>query len=94
MENRIELRFTNTLTNLAGYDFGLNIYNTQVKGKINLNQPFEIIFPKQIKGVASSFVQGFFENIVEEIGLLQTEKNTRIISEKPGFADMIMKKLQ
>ena len=94
MNNSIELVFDNTLTNLAGYDYGVSIYNSQVKGKIDLNTEFFIVFPKQIRGVASSFVQGFFENIVDDIGLLQTEKNTRIVSERPGFAEMIMSKLQ
>lgn len=94
MNNRIELKFDNTLTNLAGYDYGVTIYNKQVKGQVDLEKPFEIVFPSQIKGVASSFVQGFFENIVESIGLLQTEKNARIVSDKAGFSEMIMSKLQ
>lgn len=94
MSNRIELVFDNTLTNLAGYEYGKKVYEQQVQGKIDLNEEFQLVFPKQIKGVASSFVQGFFEQIVTTIGLLKTEKNATIISEKDGFSEMIMSKLQ
>jgi hypothetical protein len=90
----VELAFDNTLTNLAGYDYGISIYNNQVDGKLDLNTSFEIVFPTQIRGVASSFVQGFFEKIVDTIGLLQTEKNAVIISDKQGFSEMVMSKLQ
>ncbi len=93
MNNRIELTFDKTLTNLAGYDYGKEIYEQQVKGKLNLSQQFELVFPTQIKGVASSFVQGFFEGIVKEIGLLQSEKRTHIVSEREGFSKMVMSKL-
>lgn len=94
IDNRIELTFDNTLSSLAGYDYGVSIYQEQVKGKIDLKGQFEIVFPAQIKSVASSFVQGFFEEIVSTIGLMNTEKNSIIVSEKEGFSDMIMSKLQ
>ena len=94
MKNRVELVFDNTLTNLAGYEYGVSIYDKQVDGRLDLNHSFEIVFPAQIRGVASSFVQGFFEKIVDTIGLLQTEKNAMIVSEKQGFSEMVMSKLQ
>ncbi len=91
--NRIELIFDKSLTSLAGYDFGVETYTNQVKNKLTIMKPFEIVFPSQIKSVASSFVQGFFEEIVETIGLLQTEKNCHVISDRDGFTQMIMTKL-
>ena len=92
MNNQVELVFDKTLTSLAGYDYGRNVYEQQVKGRIDLTKPFRLCFPGQIKGVASSFVQGFFEEIVIAIGLLNTEKNTAIVSDREGFA--VMSKLQ
>ncbi|MBE5854145.1 MAG: hypothetical protein E7297_02165 [Lachnospiraceae bacterium] len=92
--NKVELVFDKKLTNLAGYDYGVSIYNEQVKGKIDLNETFEIVFPAQIKGIASSFVQGFFEEIVVNIGLIETGKRARIISENEGFQEMVLAKLQ
>ena len=93
MNNRVELIFDNTLTNLVGYEYGKKVYEQQVQGKIDLAKEFQLVFPKQIKGMASSFVQGFFEQIVTTIGLLKTEKHTVIISEKEGFSEMVMSKL-
>jgi len=93
MENKVELVFEKTLTNLAGYNYGLDTFEQQVKGKINIREKFEIVFPSQIRGVASSFVQGFFEKIIEEIGLLKTVENAVIVSEKAELSKMIMSKL-
>ena len=36
--NRVTLKFNNTLTNLAGAEFGKEIYEEQVKGKLDLNK--------------------------------------------------------
>lgn len=92
--NRVILTFEKTLTNLAGYDYGKSIYYDQVKGKIRMDEEVEIVFPPQIRGVASSFVQGFFEDIVDNVGLIETEKKVHIISENDGFRKMVMSKLQ
>ena len=92
--NKVNLVFDKTLSNLAGYDYGREIYEEQVRGKIDLYQEFTIEFPEQIRGVASSFVQGFFANIVETIGLLATEERTNIISGNSRVRNNILKKLQ
>lgn len=92
--NKVILYFEKTLTNLAGYEFGIEIYEEQVKGKIDTNKEFFIEFPKQIKVVASSFVQGFFEEIVNEIGLLATEERAIIVSENDKIVKTLIKKLQ
>ncbi len=94
MDNSIKLAFTDkTLTNLAGFNYGQEIYEKQVDGKIDINQKYEIIFPDQIKGVAPSFVQGFFKQIVEKIGRLTTIQNSIIISSDPDFEKRFMSKL-
>lgn len=93
MDNVIVLKFPLTLTNLAGYDYGLTIYKEQMKGKININNEYVIKFPSHIKSVASSFVQGFFSEIVNEIGLLETERHTKIESENENLSNSILKKL-
>ena len=92
MDNKVYLNFDNSLTSLAGYEYGQTVYDEQVKNKLNLSNDFEIVFPDQITNVAYSFVQGFFKEIVDEIGLLETEKRTTITS-KNSLHEMIMKKL-
>ncbi len=68
MENRIELIFEKADTRLAGNPYGKSEYEKQVKSKIDFNRKNVIVFPKQIERVASSFVQGFFAEIIEKVG--------------------------
>lgn len=83
-----------TMSNLAGYDFGKKVYDAQVRGKIDLSREFSFEFPEQIKGVASSFVQGFFADIVAQIGLLATEQRTKIVSVNKRIEATLLQKLQ
>lgn len=68
MNNIIKLDFEKSTTRLAGNPYGKQVYQQQVKDKINFEQKNTIIFPKNIEKVASSFVQGFFEEIIKEVG--------------------------
>jgi len=55
------LEFDNTLSALAGYDYGQDIFNDQIKSKItDYNIGFCFEFPENIEFITSSFVQGFF----------------------------------
>ena len=90
--NRVTLVFDKTLSNLAGYEFGVKIYKEQVEGKIDFEKKFEIVFPKEIRMVAASFVQGFFSDIVRKIGLKATEENLVIPNERLQMS--VLKKLQ
>lgn len=92
--NSVKLNFDEELINLAGYDFGKNTYETQIKGKINLQSNFEIEFPDEIKGVASSFVQGLFGDIINQIGLLNTEKRVMIKSSSVELGKNLLLKLR
>ncbi len=69
MANQVTLCFDSTLTRLAGYSYGKTIYETQVKGRLDLSKKAYLVFPQTIIKAASSFVQGFFENIIAEIGI-------------------------
>lgn len=93
MSNLVNLEFGNTITRLAGYPYGLSIYQTQVKGKIDIMQPCTIVFPKNIERVASSFVQGFFAEIIEEIGYQRIESSVTIVSSSQELTDDIWNKL-
>ena len=91
--NEVVLKFDPTLSNLAGYDFGLKIYEEQVKGKIDLSEGFTIVFPKNIVGVAASFVQGFFSDIIKTLGLLSTKDKVSIIAVDNQLSEAIKKKI-
>ena len=92
MSNVVILSFSKSLTNLAGYDYGKQVYDEQIAGKLNVDTDFTIEFPSSIKGIASSFVQGLFKDIVDRIGLNATEKRMNIVSDN-DLEDVIRKKL-
>ena len=52
----IELIFNKSITRIAGNPYGKQIYNEQVKDKVDLNAVNKIIFPDNINGVSISFV--------------------------------------
>ena len=63
----IKLDVDSTITRLAGNPYGEEIYNTQVKDKIDFSSKNTIVVPENIEDVAISFVQGFTKNIFSKI---------------------------
>ena len=71
-----------SLTKLAGNSYGRKLFDAQVDGRIDLNDPFTIGVPEQIDYLASSFSQGFFGKIYTEIGREGMEKNFDVVVSK------------
>lgn len=92
--NNIKLEFEKSLSGLAGYDFGVEIYNSQVGNKIDFNNNTEIVFPNNIKRIASSFIQGFFAEIVKNIGITGIEEKIEFISQKENMKKTILDNLK
>ncbi len=69
-----------SLTKLAGNPFGRELFQEQVKNKIDLHKPFIIEIPAQIDYLATSFVQGFFGEIYKQIGQEGMENNFQVIA--------------
>ena len=93
MENKVKLTFDNNIIGLAGYEYGMQIYDLQVKDKIDINQKFYIEIPSNIQFAASSFVQGFFSKIIYKIGLYLTEERANIISDNENIKNKFISKL-
>lgn len=89
----IKLDFPKSETSLAGFPYGENVYQNQVKGKISFDGDITIVFPNQIEKVASSFVQGFFANIVTAIGYKGIEKKVNIMSKDEKLTSSIRKNI-
>jgi len=74
----IRLVFEKSQTRLAGFPFGETVYKEQVKNEIletgDRKECYKIIFPIQIEKVASSFIQGFFSELINSIGYEEIEK--------------------
>lgn len=67
--NCIELIFENkTLDSIAGFDYGKEIYDTQVKNKFIEGDINTIVFPSSIERIAMSFIQGFSKELIKNIG--------------------------
>lgn len=94
MKNSVILEFPSSITYLAGYKYGQDIYEEQILNKINIHDQFGLEFPDNIKGVAASFVQGLFSEIVKQIGLKNTEDRLNVISIQEDLAASIIKRLQ
>ena len=80
-----------SLTKLAGNSYGRKLFDAQVDGRIDLNEPFTIVFPEQIDYLASSFIQVNFikirnikynGEIYTEIGREGMEKNFDVVVSK------------
>ncbi len=93
MENKVVLKFKEDIIALAGFEYGEQTFECQIKGKIDYDKDFYIEFPDNIRIVASSFVQGLFFNIVKEIGFTATEERVRIISQSERLSKRIKEKL-
>lgn len=89
----IVLNFPKSETRLAGFPYGEKVYEEQVQKIISFDEKITIIFPEQIEKVASSFVQGFFANIVMAIGYKGIEKNVIIESKSDKLTASIRKKI-
>ena len=94
MEQRIELVFAKDLSKLAGNAFGRNTYEKQVKEVIDLSKSTVLVFPSQIDRVASSFVQGFFDAIVNEIGIGGIEEQIFFESSISNIKEFVLENLE
>ena len=94
MEQRIELVFANDLSKLAGNTFGVKTYEEQVKDNIDLTKKIVFIIPSGIDRVASSFVQGFFDEIVNEIGISGIEEQISFESSVENIKQFVLDNLE
>lgn len=92
--NTIKLVFSNTVTRLAGYPYGKRVFEEQARNKISYDFPITIVFPDQIIRVASSFAQGFFEEIIDNIGILGIGEKLLIKASDEKVTNSIIRNLQ
>ena len=77
---RVVLVFDKMITRLAGYEFGKEIFDNQVKNRVNFSTEVIVEFPEQIIKIASSFVQGFFEKIIDEVGFDEIGQRVKVVT--------------
>ena len=89
MKQVINLNFSKDLTKLAGNKFGRTTYEQQVKDNINLDNYIVFVLPDRITRIASSFVQGFFNDIIKQIGFSGIEEMIEFKSSMIDFKDFV-----
>lgn len=94
MTQKIELTFAKDLTKLAGNVFGRNTYLQQVKDIIDLSKNIVFVFPAEIDRMASSFVQGFFDEIVSEIGISGIEEQITFETAIANLKEFVLENLE
>lgn len=94
MSNHIKLEFSKSVTRLAGNEYGRSVYNSQVRNAIDFSQTVTIEFPEHIVSVASSFVQGFFEEIIMKVGILGIGDKVIVIAPGMDVEKKIIRNLQ
>ncbi len=94
-EKYINLLFDKTTTRLTYYPYGREVYETQVKPKIDFSDDITyIVFPDQIVKTGSSFVQGFFEDIVSKLGFDAIGKKIVIVSQNDSLKESVQENLK
>lgn len=94
MKNSFVLNFDKTITRLAGYDFGKQVFDNQIGKDIDFNNtPITIEFPDQIVRAASSFTQGFFKDLKDKLGYNLIGKQVIIKTKNQSLIDSIEKNL-
>lgn len=93
MNKIIKLECDKTISMLAGFNSGKIMYEKQVKGKVDFNDKITIVFPDHIDNIASSFVQGFFDEFMDKIGIDGIEEKISIESVHPELEKYIIDNL-
>lgn len=92
-KNEVYLTFEDkTVPSLAGYDYGVAVFKEQVEKFIDYSADEIIIcFPTDKSAVASSFVEGFFDEIKKNIGLSGIFNKVKIDTIHESLSVKIMK---
>lgn len=91
---KITLTFQKDLTKLAGNSFGRKTYEQQVKEVISFDEQIKIEIPIRINRISSSFVQGFFDEIIQTIGIDGIKERFDFSSSIENIKDFIISNLE
>ena len=90
---KVNLKFDNTVTRLAGFNLGIETYIEQVGNQYSGEGKLLVVFPNCISKVATSFVQGFFSVLVNEKGFDFVRSNIEVQASSPKLINEIWARL-
>lgn len=91
-KNVVVINIDNTLTHLAGYQYGKTIFNT-IKDNIDYDNPVTFVLPEHVEHVGSSFIHGFFEEIMNHWCMHDLYTKMHWISNINNFEKWILEEL-
>lgn len=90
----LKLKFNSDITKLAGNALGKKVYNEQVRNQIDFSDDIIIVFPSGVDRIASSFIQGFFDEFIKNIGIEGVRTRVKIESSIPELKSFIIENLE
>lgn len=93
MTNEFVLDFDKALTKLSGFKLGKDMFDEQIGQNIDYQKNITIVIPDRVDLIGSSFIQGFFETIVNQIGISGIEQKIKVVSSVPNAKQMIIDNL-
>ena len=78
-ENVAFIDLPKELTHLAGHQYGKTVFDS-IKAQMDYDKPITFVFPGRITHVATSFIQGFFEEIMNHWCYYDLETKMFVVS--------------
>lgn len=91
-KNVIHVQIPDDLTHLAGYQYGKTIFES-IKREMNYDEPVTFVLPQKIEHVGSSFIHGFFEEIMNHWCMHDLYTKMHWISNIDNFEKWILEEL-
>lgn len=92
-ENVAFINVSPELTHLAGHRYGKTVFNN-IKALIDYDKPITFVFPERITHIATSFIQGFFEEIVNHWCMWDLETKMIVVSSIPNLKQIFINDLK
>ena len=86
----VTIRIADKVQQYSTFENGMTVYKA-VRRELDQGNQVALSF-NSIMGVPSSFVNGLFSKLIDEVGVLNTKKNIKIVDSTSLINDMIKRK--
>lgn len=73
---QIHLEFPTYISRLSGYDYGLQVYVEQIEPFVEVDKPYDIVFPEHIDKASTSFIYGMLDKYPYDFSEMFNVKGT------------------
>ena len=82
MSSIVNINVPSNVTILAGYEYGRDLWQTYRPIDFEMHDDYYIRFPEQIEGIATSWIDGFFKDLIETIGAEKAAEQLHISNKR------------